>query len=40
MQFGNAPNLPQPPGGFNSKIPISFAGIRYPAREDEQITAD
>jgi hypothetical protein len=40
LSFGNVSILAQPPGEFNSKIPISFAGIRYPAREDEQTAAD
>jgi hypothetical protein len=32
--------MAKPPDEINSKIPISFAGIRYPPREDEQIAAD
>jgi hypothetical protein len=32
--------MTKPPGEINSKIPISFAGIRYPPREHEQAAAD
>jgi hypothetical protein len=32
--------MAQPPGGYNSKIPISFARIRYLAGKDEQTAAN
>jgi hypothetical protein len=32
--------MAKPPGQINSKMPISFAGIRYPARANEQAVVD